>query len=359
MTEKTFEEETLNIEKDEETEPEPTEEAAPEETEEEFELDFEEMKAAALAYAKYLRANGMIPGELSFGELEKEEETEGSAEAAPETEPEPIETETTEETEPEEPAGDAEEVTPEENADESVSESTEEEASEETAGEAEAETAEDAASENTAEVSEAASEEKPEEEKPESEEKKTGSGDKGSKERKRKQKARVRRQKTYKNKFMKNSGRSPLASITELHDRVQDGIDDTFAGIGRDIVRGAHRISDGYMESRRVIGLALLLTGILVAAILIIFDRFTVYEYAYNGKVLGYVQEQEEVTDVLALAGKKLSGEDDNGVDVEFVANQNVTFNLVDSRGKSTDDSDTVIDKLIYMILYLLLKFFS
>ena len=396
MTEKTFEEETLNIEKDEETEPEPTEEAAPEETEEEFELDFEEMKAAALAYAKYLRANGMIPGELSFGELEKEEETEGSAEAAPETEPEPIETETTEETEPEEPAGDAEEegsedesgeetaeerasednvteadnvaedeipeetepeepagdaeeVTPEENADESVSESTEEEASEETAGEAEAETAEDAASENTAEVSEAAPEEKPEEEKPESEEKKQGSGNKESKERKRKQKARVKRQKAYKNKFMKNSGRSPLASITELHDRVQDGVDETFAGIGRDIVRGAHRISDGYMESRRVIGLALLLTGILVAAILIIFDRFTVYEYAYNGKVLGYVQEQEEVTDVLALAGKKLSGEDDNGVDVEFVANQNVTFNLVDSRGKSTDDSDTVINKLIYM----------
>ena len=82
---------------------------------------------------------------------------------------------------------------------------------------------------------------------------------------------------------------------------------------------------------------------------LIVFDRLTVYEYAYNGKVLGYVQEQEEVTDVLGVAGRKLSSGRENGVNVEFVANQNVTFNLVESRGKSTDDSDTVINKLIYM----------
>ena len=38
-----------------------------------------------------------------------------------------------------------------------------------------------------------------------------------------------------------------------------------------------------------------------------LFDRLTVYEYAYNGKVLGYVQEQEVVTDVLGIVGKKLS----------------------------------------------------
>ena len=35
--------------------------------------------------------------------------------------------------------------------------------------------------------------------------------------------------------------------------------------------------------------------------------------------------------------------------DVKFVANQNITFNPVDGRGKSTDDSDTVVNKLIYM----------
>lgn len=261
MTDREFEETTLNNEENKE---------------------FEQEKAAALAYAKYLKEIGILTAEAAIPEAG---ETPG--ETVPATE---------------EPAAEATEAP------------------------------EKAASEPE--------EKKAEEKKPDK---------KVNRERRRKQKKKAKKQKSYKNDFMKAAGRNPLASITDFHDRVQDKSDDIFAGIGRDIVRGAHRLSEGYRGSRRVISLALLLTGVLVAAILIVFDRFTVYEYAYNGKVLGYVQEQEDVTDVLALAGKKLSGDGDNGVDVEFVANQNVTFNLVESRGKSTDDSDTVINKLIYM----------
>ena len=89
--------------------------------------------------------------------------------------------------------------------------------------------------------------------------------------------------------------------------------------------------------------------GVIAAGILVVFDRFTVYEYAYNGKILGYVDEQEEVTDVLSVAGSKLSQNNGGESNVEFVANQNVTFNLVDGRGKSTDDADAAVNKLIYM----------
>ena len=88
---------------------------------------------------------------------------------------------------------------------------------------------------------------------------------------------------------------------------------------------------------------------LVAAAILVVFDYFTIYEYAYNGKVLGYVNEQEEVTDVLDIAGKQMSNNSSAVADVKFVANQNITFNPVDGRGKSTDDSDTVVNKLIYM----------
>lgn len=151
-----------------------------------------------------------------------------------------------------------------------------------------------------------------------------------------------------KEKFLKG-GRDPLASVTNLHDKVQDGIDGAFVKIGKDIIRGAHRISDAYANTRRNIGLTVLITGMLITAILIVFDMFTVYEYAYNGKVLGYVKNQEEVTDVLDVAGRQLTYNSSTEADVKFVANQNVTFNPVDGRGKSTDDSDTVVNKLIYM----------
>jgi len=137
--------------------------------------------------------------------------------------------------------------------------------------------------------------------------------------------------------------------VTNLHDKIQDGIDSTFSNIGKDIIRGLHRISSTYRNSRRTIGIAILVTGMLAAGILIVFDLNTVYEYAYNGKVLGYVNSQEEVTDVLDIAGRQLTYNSSTVADVKFVANQNVTFNPVDGRGKSTDDSDTVVNKLIYM----------
>lgn len=141
---------------------------------------------------------------------------------------------------------------------------------------------------------------------------------------------------------------NPLAGLMDLHDSIQDRCDSFFVGIGKDFARGAHAIASTYRNSRRSIGIALFMIGLIAAGILVIFDRFTVYEYAYNGKILGYVQEQEEVTDVLKVAGTKLS-QNNGGDKVEFVANQNVTFNLVDGRGKSTDDSDTAVNKLIYM----------
>ncbi len=302
MTDKDIEVTTVNNEaEDEETKP---VEVYSEKADAEVpDLDSEQIKAAALAYAKYLREQGLIPGDATFVEPEEigvdlEEKT---AEAEDSPEEENAEAEETAEAEPEE-------------------EKTE------------------------TEGSAAASEEKaPEQKKEEAPKKKAG------KERKKKQKAKEKKQNLYKKQFMKKIGRSPLASVTDGLDRMQDAVDSAFVNMGRDAVRGFHRMATGYMNSRRTIGFALLLTGVLAAAILIVFDMFTVYEYAYNGKVLGYVQEQEEVTDVLDIAGRKLSSGRENGVSVEFVANQNVTFNQVEGRGKSTDDSDTVINKLIYM----------
>ena len=155
------------------------------------------------------------------------------------------------------------------------------------------------------------------------------------------------------NKDKKSAGSAGLdgrlAAVLDVHDRVQDRWDESFAKAWRGLIAWLHKVSSSYRNSYKTIGVGVLILGVLAAGILILFDSFTVYEYAYNGKVLGYVKEQEEVIEVLDVAGDKLSQNRGGNADVVFVANQNVTFNPVDGRGRSTDDMDTAVNKLIYM----------
>ena len=147
----------------------------------------------------------------------------------------------------------------------------------------------------------------------------------------------------------RNRGVKFLSYIIDARDKAQFKIDGSAVGIGKDFAKAAHDISSTYRNSRRTIATALLSFAAIASAILIIFDHFTVYEYAYNGMVLGYVKEQEEVTDVLEVAGDKLTENSGSLLDIEFVPNRNVTFNLVDSGGKSLDDSDVAVNKFVYM----------
>ena len=337
-------------------------EAGPEEADAVKDAAFDaQIKAAAMAYARYLKENDLAPGDATFAEpedlgvdfdaLEAEAEAKGIDIETEEPEADPAEEEPEVEAEAEaEEAPEAEVETEPEEGPESEAENEEVEAEaaeiDTVTEEPEADPAEEEpeveAEVEPEEVTEAETEEVSAEETEEApaEKKKAPSKE---------QRAREKRMRAYKKSFLKKTKKEPLAAVTDLHDKVQDGLAGTLSYVGRDIVKGAHSIASTYRNSRRGIGVALLIAGMLAAAILIIFDRFTVYEYAYNGKVLGYVQEQEEITDVLDVAGRKLSGNTESDVPVEFVANQNVTFKLVDGRGKSTDDSDTAINKLIYM----------
>ncbi len=268
MTVNETEEKTLNTE----TTPGP-EEAQPV-------LDDAQIRAAALAYARFLKENDLTPGDSSFDE-------------------------------------------PEEDADPEADEDSGETSQDESAAESDAEENEGREKEDK----------KSEEQKAEALLKI-----------KKREEAKARQ----KEKFL-SGGKDTLAVVTNLHDKIQDGIDGTVSRIFRDLITGIHKISSSYNYTKRKIGIAILVTGLLAAGILVVFDMFTVYEYAYNGKVLGYVKNQEEVTDVLEVAGRQLTYNSSTEADVKFVANQNVTFNPVDGRGKSTDDSDTVVNKLIYM----------
>ena len=260
MTVNETEEKTLNTETEKEENSQPT-------------LDDTQIRAAALAYARFLKENDLTPDHIALAASEESAEESEKAEEAPE----------------------------------------------------------DPAAEEKAADAEGATEEKPEQ----SEEKKAGQ-EKAEKKKEAQraadlEKIRKREEAKEKNKekFLRER-HDPLASVMNAHDKVQDGIDGTFSKIGRDVIRGGHRILSTYKNSRRTIGMAVLLIVLVAAAILVVFDYFTIYEYAYNGKVLGYVNEQEEVTDVLDIAGKQMSNNSSAVADVKFVANQNITFNPVD-----------------------------
>ena len=344
------------------------------------EIDDAQIRALALAYARYLKEHDLVPGDATNIEpedlgvsadgldVESEEEEIPEAEEAQAEEPvgepqeeEPVEeipeeilteevteeedlseAEEPEEIQDEEPVEEPQEEEPAEEIPEVIltEEVTEEEELSETDEPEELPAEEEISEENPEEV---AVEEEPSEEPEEVFED-------AVEERAAQEKIRKRNEAKEKNRqeFLKG-GRIPLAGVTNFHDKVQDGIDRAFVTVGKQAVSGIHKISSTYTHSRKGIGIAILITGLLAAGILIVFDMFTVYEYAYNGKVLGYVKNQDEVTDVLDVAGRQMTYNSSAEADVKFVANQNVTFNPVDGRGKSTDDSDTVVNKLIYM----------
>ena len=323
----------VSVDEPDENEEAPVEEPADETTEEDIPEEASVEESVEEESCKDDEPSEETEEEISIEEETVEEPAEETVEeetTEPEDQPEE---EIPEEAPAEEPV---EEAAPEEIPDEDPTEESSEEPIEEEAAEE--------PSEEAVEKVEAPAEKKEKKEDP----KKKAAKEARERAALKKIRKRNRAKERQKEKFLKG-GKVPLAAITNLHDKIQDGIDGAFITVGKQAVSGAHKISSTYTHSRKGIGIAVLITGLLAASILVVFDMFTIYEYSYNGKVLGYVKNQEEVTDVLDVAGRQLTYNSSTEADVKFVANQNITFNPVDGRGKSTDDSDTVVNKLIYM----------
>ncbi len=139
---------------------------------------------------------------------------------------------------------------------------------------------------------------------------------------------------------------APLFWIDDIADKISDG----FHALLISFVTATSKIVSSYRNSKKAIGTAVLTVCILCSVMLLVFDKFTVYEYAYNGKTLGYVKEQEEVTNVLAVAGEQLNAVNKEGEqEIEFVANDNISFKRVVASGIDTDDADTTVNRLAFM----------
>lgn len=138
-----------------------------------------------------------------------------------------------------------------------------------------------------------------------------------------------------------------FAWMIDLHDKIQSACDKVLYEMGHSLIVEIFKMVKNYRLSRRKIAISTMQIVLLTCAMFLVFDQSIVYEYAYNGRVLGYVNNQEDVTDVLEVAGDELSKNNDVGID--FKIGDNITFKTVSSNQKTVDSSDEAINKLAYM----------
>ncbi len=78
-----------------------------------------------------------------------------------------------------------------------------------------------------------------------------------------------------------------------------------------------------------------------------IFNICTAYEYSYNGRTLGLVNNQEDVLRILDLVSENLTEE--HNAEITIDKKEDIGFKRVFSVGKETDNMEQVLNKLTYM----------
>lgn len=78
-----------------------------------------------------------------------------------------------------------------------------------------------------------------------------------------------------------------------------------------------------------------------------IFNVCTAYEYAYNGRTLGIVNNQEDVLRILDLVSENLTEE--HNAEITIDKSEDIEFKRVFSVGKDVDNMEQVLNKLTYM----------
>lgn len=137
-------------------------------------------------------------------------------------------------------------------------------------------------------------------------------------------------------------------AIIEWYDKTQEQIEAWAKRSLYNMLKGLYQFSLNYVNSKNKITQAVLSMIVISCSLLIMLDYFTVYQYAYNGKVLGYVEKQETVANVLDIVGTQISRNNENQ-EISFTNGENITFRRVPSFQKQIDSADQAVNKLAFM----------
>lgn len=137
------------------------------------------------------------------------------------------------------------------------------------------------------------------------------------------------------------------ADVISTHDRIQASVDRFFAAMKYSLVYEMNDARIRYKHNATGMLTAFFGTIVIICFMLLVFDHETSYQYSYNGRILGYVDDQEQVYNILNIAGEKLSKVND--AKIRFKVGQNITFKKVSSSNKDIDTADQALNKLTYM----------
>ena len=113
--------------------------------------------------------------------------------------------------------------------------------------------------------------------------------------------------------------------------------------IGREI----HDLREKAIENSREIVKHAFIALIVIVGSVILYASAIDYEYSYNGRTLGVVREQKDVTAILGLISDQLSKE--YGADIKIDPGTDIEFKPVITYGKQKDSPDTVLKRFTYM----------
>ncbi|MCI9639368.1 MAG: peptidoglycan DD-metalloendopeptidase family protein [Emergencia sp.] len=140
---------------------------------------------------------------------------------------------------------------------------------------------------------------------------------------------------------------SGAAGVVTFHDHTQERVDRLWLIMRYHTASAIHRNRKSFIDHKKSI-LSHFAGFVLVAvAMVAMFNYATGFQYSYNGKVLGYVKNQEDVIKILDLVSAELSKE--YGSQIHIEADENISFKNVVVLDKDIDDIDTVLKRLTYM----------
>lgn len=137
------------------------------------------------------------------------------------------------------------------------------------------------------------------------------------------------------------------ADLIYANDVIWAGYDHFMSALKYNILFQYNDARTRYGENTRRMIASFFAMLVVSCIMLLAFDHNTVYQYSYNGRALGYVQDQENVNDIVSIAGEKLS--EANDARIRFTVGDNITFRTVSRSGKDVDNTDQVLNKLTYM----------
>ncbi|MCQ2550961.1 MAG: peptidoglycan DD-metalloendopeptidase family protein [Clostridia bacterium] len=113
------------------------------------------------------------------------------------------------------------------------------------------------------------------------------------------------------------------------------------------IVRGLHLMLVDMRKHRKALVRDSVIFLFIFIGLFAILNYATGYEYAYKGKILGVVKDQDDVFQVVEIVSENLSKEYGNKIEID--PEEDIAFTRIFTLGKEIDDIDMVLSRLSNM----------